>query len=181
MHHSERAKEEAWVKSGLLGNLSKGLHGGADGAPVCRLAVIAFLQQVLATLVVGMLVEDPPAPQDPGGMDLPPVELVQNGSAVVRCFDHLTRKVPFVIELDLVGLLCDLREGGGKQKWNGETIKKRTCRVANNIKESLVCLIRIRETMETTVFECSKVTLCESLHNMRCRKVSEQLAKLLKK
>lgn len=120
MHHSERAKEEARVKSGLLGNLSKGLHGGADGAPVCRLAVIAFLQQVLATLVVGMLVEDPPAPQDPGRMDLPPVELVQNGSAVVRCFDHLTRKVPFVVELDLVGLLCDLRGGGANRSGMGK-------------------------------------------------------------
>lgn len=109
MHHSERAKEEARVKSGLLSNLSKGLHSRADGTPVCRLAVIAFLQQVLTALVVGMLIEDPPAPQDPGGVDLPPVELVQNGSAVVCGFNHLTRKVPFVVELDLVGLLCDLR------------------------------------------------------------------------
>lgn len=66
MHHSERAKEGARVRSCLLGHFSERLHGGADGAPVCGLAVIAFLQQVLAALVVGMLVEDPPAAQDPG-------------------------------------------------------------------------------------------------------------------
>lgn len=88
--HSEGAKEGARVRSGLLSHFSEGLHGGADGTPVCGLAVIAFLQQVLAALVVGMLVEDPPAAQDPGRVDLSPVELVQYGSAVVRRFDHLT-------------------------------------------------------------------------------------------
>lgn len=110
MYHSERAKEGARVGSRSLGHFSEGLHGGADSAPVCGLAVIAFLQQVLAALVVGMLVEDPPAAQDPGGVDLSPVELVQDRSAIVRRFYHLTRKVPFVVELDLVGLLCDLWE-----------------------------------------------------------------------
>lgn len=67
-----------------------------------------------------MLVEDPPASEDPAGVDLPPVELLQHGGTVLGRFEHLTGKVPFNVELDLVGISAGLEEEGkgfGKMCW----------------------------------------------------------------
>lgn len=110
-------KKRKW----LLSQPSKRLHSGTDGAPVHRLAELAFLQQVLAAFVVRMLVEDPPASQDPAGVNLPPVELLQHRGTVLSCFKHLTGKVPFAIDLDLVRIAAclsggDRDEAGGKDK-----------------------------------------------------------------
>lgn len=64
-----------------------------------------------------MLVEDPAASQDPAGVDLPPVELLQHGGAVFGRLKHLPGEVPLDVELDLVGLCAGLE--GGRRKTEG--------------------------------------------------------------
>lgn len=67
-----------------------------------------------------MLVEDPPASQDPAGVNLPPVELLQHGGTVLSRFKRLTGKVPFNIEMDLVRIPTGLEEKrGNREKRNG--------------------------------------------------------------
>lgn len=66
-----------------LGKAPEGLDGGTDSAPVAWFAVFSLLQEVLASAVVGVLVEDPPAIVDLAGVDLPPAELVQERRAVL--------------------------------------------------------------------------------------------------
>lgn len=87
-------EEEGGGGKYLLSEPSERLHRGAGSSPVHCPPVLAFLQQVLAALEVRVLVEDPPASQDPAGVNLPPVELLQNGETVLRHFEHLTGKVP---------------------------------------------------------------------------------------
>lgn len=103
-------------------SLLKDCTEGQAAAPVHRLAVLAFLQQVLAALEVRALVEDPPASLDPAGVNLPPVELLQNGVTVLRRFEHLTGKVRLDVEVDLVGVSLERGGVGGwgyKVKWSG--------------------------------------------------------------
>lgn len=66
-----------------LGEAPEGLDGGTDGAPVSWFAVFSLLQEVLASAVVGVLVEDPPAIVDLTGVELPPAELVLERGAVL--------------------------------------------------------------------------------------------------
>jgi len=77
--------------------------------------VLALLQQVLAALIVGVLIEDPPASQDPAGVNLPPVELLQHRGTVFSHLKHLAIKVPFTIQLDLVRISAGLSEDDAEQ------------------------------------------------------------------
>lgn len=85
-----------------------------------------------------MLVEDPPAAQDPAGVNLPPVELLQNGVTVVARFKHLTVKVPFNVELDLVRISSGLGEDVGKRESGGREGLERCGANMDEKRESLL-------------------------------------------
>lgn len=52
------------------------------------------------------------------------MELLQNGVTVVARFEHLTVKVPFNVELDLVRISSGLEEDVGKWESRGEKVWK---------------------------------------------------------
>lgn len=96
----------------LLSEASEGLDVGTHRAPVRGLAVLALLQEILTALVVGVLVEDPPAAQHLAGVHLAPVELLQHGGAVLGGLERLACQVSLPIQLQLVGDTASLEEGG---------------------------------------------------------------------
>lgn len=55
----------------------EGLDSRTDSTPVTRLAVFPLLQEILASTVVRVLIENPPAIVDLTRVDLPPAELLQ--------------------------------------------------------------------------------------------------------
>lgn len=61
-------------------------------------------------LVVGMLIEDPPASQHPAGVNLPPEELLQHRGTVLGGLKHLIAKVRLTIELYFVRTSVGLSE-----------------------------------------------------------------------
>lgn len=100
------------VKS--FGEASEGLDRRTDGAPVSGLTVFPLLQEVLASAVVGVLVENPPAVEDLAGVDLPPAELLQERGAVLCGLEGLAPEVCLLIQLHLVqGPTCLEGDGGG--------------------------------------------------------------------
>lgn len=67
----------SWMEVKSFREAPEGLDRRADSTPVTRLAVFPLLQEVLASTVVGVLIENPPAVKDLAGVDLPPTELLQ--------------------------------------------------------------------------------------------------------
>lgn len=63
--------------------MAEGLHGGTDCAPVHRLAIFTLFQEVLATMVIGMLIEYPVAVQDLARVHLSQTVTLQNRRAVL--------------------------------------------------------------------------------------------------
>jgi len=74
------------------------------GAPVCVVGVLATLQDVLGSVVVGLLVEHPGAVRHHTGVELPELKGLINRRAVLNTLCCLTSKTLLVIELDLPGL-----------------------------------------------------------------------------
>lgn len=66
-----------WMEVKSFSEAPEGLDRRTDSTPVARLAVFPLLQEVLASTVVWVLVENPPAVKDLTGVDLPPAELLQ--------------------------------------------------------------------------------------------------------
>lgn len=95
-----------------FGEALEGLDSRTDGTPVARLAIFPFLQEVLASAVVGVFVENPPAVVDLTGVDLPPAELLQERGAVLRGLVGLAPKVGLLVELHLVLGPTGLQGGG---------------------------------------------------------------------
>lgn len=91
-----------WMEGKSFGEALEGLDCRTDSTPVARLAVFPFLQKILASAVVGVLVENPPAIVDLTGVDLPPAELLQERGAVLCGLVGLAPKVSLFIKLHLV-------------------------------------------------------------------------------
>ena len=91
-----------WLEGESLSEAPEGQDCGAAGPPVARLAVFSLLQEVLASAVVGMLVENPQAVEDLAGVDLPPAKLLQEGGTVLCGLEGLAPEVCPLIELHLV-------------------------------------------------------------------------------
>lgn len=100
-----------WMGEKSLSETFEGLHSRTDSTPVTRLAVLSLLQEILATVVVGVLIEHPPAIKHFAGVHLPPTKLLQKGRTVLCSFEHLTPKVGLLIQLHLVRRPTGLKDG----------------------------------------------------------------------
>lgn len=85
-----------------LHNAAERLDSWGSCAPVDGLPVLLLVQEVLPATVVGQLVEDPRALQHLTGVDLSHVKLLHDGRAVFSGFIHLTIKIPFLKDLNLI-------------------------------------------------------------------------------
>lgn len=79
-------------------------HSRGGGAPVCIVGVLATFQEVLVSLVVGLLVEDPCTIHHHTGVELLELEGVVNRWAILKTLCHLSSEILLVVESDLPGL-----------------------------------------------------------------------------
>lgn len=100
MRHGGHQRILVWLRS--LGQAAEGLDDGTHCSPVHRLAIFAFFQDVLASTVIGVLIEYPVAVQDLAGLHLSQAVTLQNGGAILGGLKRLTCKVCLVVELHLV-------------------------------------------------------------------------------
>lgn len=108
-----------------LHNAAERLDSWGSCTPVDGLPVLLLVQQVLPAAVVGQLIEDPGALQHLAGVDLPHVELLHDGRTVFRGLIHLTIKIPFLKDLNLILASTRLE----KKKNKTENKGKRTATV----------------------------------------------------
>lgn len=87
---------------------AEGPHSRGGGAPVCKAVVLATFQEVLVSVVVGLLVEDPRAIHNHRGVDFLELEGLVNRSAIFNTLRHLTSEVLLFVESDLPGLSVHL-------------------------------------------------------------------------
>lgn len=66
-----------WMERRSFSEAPEGLDCWTDSTPVDRLAIFPLFQEVLASAVIWLLVENPPSIEDFTGVDLPPAELLQ--------------------------------------------------------------------------------------------------------
>lgn len=97
-----------------LHNAAERLDSWGSCAPVDGLPVLLLVQEVLPATVVGQLVEDPRALQHLTGVDLSHVKLLHDGRAVFGGFIHLTIKIPFLKDLNLILASTRLKKQRGK-------------------------------------------------------------------
>lgn len=116
-----------------LHNATERLNGWGGCTPIDGLPVLLLVQEVLPATVVGQLVENPGALQHLTGVDLSHVELLHDGRAVFSGFIHLTSKIPFLKDLNLILASARLKRHGGKgtasmTEINGKPGAQRTAR-----------------------------------------------------
>lgn len=83
---------------------AEGSHNRGGGAPVCIVVVLATFQEVLVSVVVGLLIEDPRTIHHHTGVELPELEGLVNRWAILNALQRLAAKVLFFVESDLPGL-----------------------------------------------------------------------------
>lgn len=98
----DKASQRLAVPVSSLHNAAERLDSWGSCTPVDGLPVLLLVQQVLPATVVGQLIEDPGAIQHLTGVDLPHVELLHDGRAVFHGLIHLTIKIPFLKDLNLI-------------------------------------------------------------------------------
>lgn len=98
----DKASQRLAASVSSLHNAAERLDSWGSCTPVDGLPVLLLVQQVLPAAVVGQLIEDPGALQHLTGVDLPHVELLHDGRAVFRGLVHLTIKIPFLKDLNLI-------------------------------------------------------------------------------
>ncbi len=91
-----------------LSDHAEGSHNRGGGAPVCIVVVLATVQEVLVSVVVGLLIEDPRTIHHHTGIELPELEGLVNRWAIISALYRLAAKVLFLIESDLPGLSINL-------------------------------------------------------------------------
>lgn len=116
----DKASQRLCASVSSLHNAAERLDSWGSCTPVDGLPVLLPVQQVLPASVVGQLVEDPGALQHLAGVDLPHVELLHDGRAVFRGLIHLTIKVPFLKDLNLILASTRLKKKTNKQKTRGK-------------------------------------------------------------
>lgn len=87
---------------------AEGSHNRGGGAPVCIVVVLATFQEVLVSVVVGLLIEDPRTIHHHTGVELAEIEGFVNRWAILNALCRLAAEVLFVIESDLPGLSINL-------------------------------------------------------------------------
>lgn len=80
---------------------AEGSHSRGSGAPVCVAGVLATFQEVLVSLVVWLLVEDPRTIHHHAGVELLELEDLVNRWAIISTLCHLTPEILLVVESDL--------------------------------------------------------------------------------
>lgn len=93
-----------------LFNHAEGSDSGGGGAPVGVIGVFSTFQEVLVSLVVGLLVEDPGTVHHHAGVDLAELEGVVNRWAVVSALRRLTSEIPLAVKPDLPRLSVHLED-----------------------------------------------------------------------
>lgn len=100
-HLAPRKKVMAQSTS-LLHDAAERLDSWGRRTPVDGLPVLLLVQEVLPASIVGQLVENPGTVQHLTGVDLSHVKLLHDGRAVFSGFVHLTIKIPFLKDLNLI-------------------------------------------------------------------------------
>lgn len=83
---------------------AEGSHSRGSGAPVCIVGVLATFQEVLVSMVVGLLKEDPRTIHHHTGVELPELEGLVNRWAILNTLCCLASEILLVVESDLPGL-----------------------------------------------------------------------------
>lgn len=83
---------------------AEGSNSRGGGAPVCIIVVLATFQEVLVSVVVGLLVEDPCTIHHHTGVELTELEGLVNRWTILNTFCCLASKILFFVESDLPGL-----------------------------------------------------------------------------
>lgn len=78
--------------------MSDGSHPGTETSPLIKPPVFTRAHQVLASPVMGMLVEDPVAVHHVAGVDVAKVEAFVQGGAVISQLHHLTSELWALID-----------------------------------------------------------------------------------
>ena len=79
-------------------DVADGPHIGVHGCPLDKAAVLSLLQQVLASTVVGELVEDPGTVLHMGRVDLLELPLVEQVAHIFTELHHLTAEVKTLVD-----------------------------------------------------------------------------------
>lgn len=89
---------------------SEGSSSRRGGAPVRVVAVLAPFQEVLVSVVIGLLIEDPCTIHHHTGVELTELEGLINRRAVYNTLCRLASKILFIIESDFPGLSIHLEQ-----------------------------------------------------------------------
>lgn len=89
---------------------SEGSSSRRGGAPVRVVAVLAPFQEVLVSVVIGLLIEHPCAIHHHTGVELTELEGLINRWAVYNTLCRLASKILFIIESDFPGLSIHLEQ-----------------------------------------------------------------------
>ncbi len=87
---------------------SEGSYSRGGGSPVCVVWILATLQEVLVSIVVGLLIEDPCTIHNHTRVELTELEGVVHRWAILNTFCCLPSKILLVVESDLPGLSIHL-------------------------------------------------------------------------
>lgn len=79
-------------------------HSRGGGAPVCIARILSTFQEVLVSMVVGLLVENPRTVHHHTGVELPELEGLVNRWAIFNTLHCLTSEILLFVEPDLPGL-----------------------------------------------------------------------------
>lgn len=100
----------------------EGSSSRRGGAPVRVVVVLATFQEVLVSVVVGLLIEYPRTIHHHAGVELTQLEGLVNWWAVDHTLCCLASKILFIIESDLPGLSIHLQQVKEKRSINPLTV-----------------------------------------------------------
>lgn len=96
---------------------AEGPSGGAGGPPVTELAVLPRPHEVLASTIVGVLIEGPVALHDIAGVDVAATEVILDRLTVIIELHHLALEVGTLIDTDAIWAFTGLKaHSDGKYK-----------------------------------------------------------------
>lgn len=102
---SKKIKRDSWLK---ICDSAEWSSSSTGSTPVAKLAVLSRSHEVLATTVVGVLIEGPVALHYIAGVDVPAAEMILYWLTVITEFHHLTLEIGTLIDADTVGTFAGL-------------------------------------------------------------------------
>lgn len=100
-----------------LSDHAEGSCSWGGSAPISVVVVLATFQEVLVSVVVGLLIQDPGTIHHHTGVELLDLQGIIHWWAVIGTLCRQTSKVLFVIESDLPGLSIDLEKKQRSSKY----------------------------------------------------------------